>query len=401
MAIVPKLTARIVREVPLATGSSYYVMEGRSRRSLRGFGVRVYRTKKEYVVRYRGKPHTIGRTDLIPPRVAREEARKLPLGLLRGKQLAFSRKTMEELASDYLRRHARPHKAPRSGREDDRMWRLYVLPALGDRLVHEITPEQLQDLHVAMAKTPFAANRVLALLSKAFNLAELWGWRERGSNPTRGIQRYPEPSRRRHLSSDEFRRLGEAIGKARREQSLPAPALAAIELLIYTGCRPGEVLPLRWEWVDLEAGRIRLPKAKADRPRKRDRGRVIWLNEAAREVLIRLDRLPGNLHMFAGTHPGQPLKCISRAWRALCQAAGIKGATPYALRHSFVSEGVPAGVPLEVLADLAGHRDVETTDRVYRARRDDVQRAAAEALGKHLRKLTSGTIDDTTAERCS
>jgi hypothetical protein len=62
------------------------------------------------------------------------------------------------------------------------MWRLYVLPALGDRLVHEITSEQIQDLHVAMVETRFAANRVLALLPKAFNLAELWGWRERGSN---------------------------------------------------------------------------------------------------------------------------------------------------------------------------------------------------------------------------
>ena len=128
---------------------------------------------------------------------------------------------------------------------------------------------------------------------------------------------------------------------------------------------------------------------------------MIWLNEAASEILTRLHRLPDNPHVFAGTRPGQPLKCISRVWRVLCQAAGIKGATPYAPRHSFVSEGVPAGVPLEVLADLAGHQDVETTDRVYRARRDDVQRAAAEALGKHLQQLTSGTMNDSTADGCS
>lgn len=64
----------------------------------------------------------------------------------------------------------------------------------------------------------------------------------------------------------------------------------------------------------------------------------------------------------------------------LADAADINGATPYALRHSFASEGVPAGVPLEVLADLAGHRDVETTDRIYRARRDDVQRAGIRGL---------------------
>ena len=62
------------------------------------------------------------------------------------------------------------------------------------------------------------------------------------------------------------------------------------------------------------------------------------------------------------------------------------------LRCSFVSEGVPAGVPLEVVADLAGHKDVETTDRVYRARRDDVQIAASEALGRHLRELTTGSV---------
>ena len=60
MAIVSRLTAKTVRQAPFAHGNSYYIMEGRSRRSLRGFGIRVYRTKKEYVVRFRGNPHHIG-----------------------------------------------------------------------------------------------------------------------------------------------------------------------------------------------------------------------------------------------------------------------------------------------------------------------------------------------------
>ncbi len=210
--------------------------------------------------------------------------------------------------------------------------------------------------------------------------------------PDAWIQRYPEPSRCRHLSSDEYRRLGSAIAEARRQQSLPESALAAIELLIYTGGRPRESLGRKWEWVDLEAKQIRLPKAKADRPGKRDRGRVIWLNEAAVEVLSRIERLPENRHVLVGAQRGEHVKCIRRAWMTLCRAAGIEKATPYTLRHSFVSEGVPAGVPLEVVADLAGHKDVETTDRVYRARRDDVQIAASEALGRHLRELTTGSV---------
>ena len=117
---------------------------------------------------------------------------------------------------------------------------------------------------------------------------------------------------------------------------------------------------------------------------------MIWLNEAAIEVLGRLERLP-NPHALVGTQPGRYLKSIRRAWNTLCKTASIENATPYTLRHSFVSEGVPAGVPLEVVADLAGHKDVETTDRVYRARRDDVQSAASEALGRHLRELTCGS----------
>ena len=49
-------------------------------------------------------------------------------------------------------------------------------------------------------KKPYLANRVLALLSKAFNLAEVWGWRPDGSNPCRHVERYRENRREHYLS---------------------------------------------------------------------------------------------------------------------------------------------------------------------------------------------------------
>ena len=42
------------------------------------------------------------------------------------------------------------------------------------------------------AKSPTRANRCLALLSKAFNLAEVWGWRRDGTNPCRHVRKFAE-----------------------------------------------------------------------------------------------------------------------------------------------------------------------------------------------------------------
>ena len=58
---------------------------------------------------------------------------------------------------------------------------------------------------------------VLAVCSKAFNLAEVWGMRPDGSNPCRRIERYPERKRERFLSDDELARLGETLRLAETE----------------------------------------------------------------------------------------------------------------------------------------------------------------------------------------
>lgn len=55
------------------------------------------------------------------------------------------------------------------------------------------------------------ANRVLALISKLFNLAELWGLRPEGTNPCRHVGKFREQPRERYLSGEELGRLGAAL----------------------------------------------------------------------------------------------------------------------------------------------------------------------------------------------
>ena len=58
------------------------------------------------------------------------------------------------------------------------------------------------------------ANKTLTLLSKAFNLAEMWGWRPEGTNPCRHVQRFKEEGRERYLSASlSFSALARFSGK--------------------------------------------------------------------------------------------------------------------------------------------------------------------------------------------
>ena len=64
---------------------------------------------------------------------------------------------------------------------DEGNLRLHVLPTLGRMKVAAITRPDITNLHHSMRDRPGAANRVLALLSKMFNLAEKWDLRSDGS----------------------------------------------------------------------------------------------------------------------------------------------------------------------------------------------------------------------------
>ena len=71
-------------------------------------------------------------------------------------------------------------------------------------------------LHAKAKSRPANANRCLALLSHIFNVAEKWGERLRGTNPCALIDKYPERTRERMLSPQEFGRLGDALRLAGR-----------------------------------------------------------------------------------------------------------------------------------------------------------------------------------------
>ena len=125
--------------------------------------------------------------------------------------------------------------------------------------------------HHALRDTPVMANKVVETLSRIYNAAENKGWLPVDSNPCREVVKYRERKRERFLTPDEFERLGQALDEATKSRRISAHAMAAIRLVMLTGCRKRDVLHLKWEDVDLEAAELSMPDTKTGRARSRSR----------------------------------------------------------------------------------------------------------------------------------
>ena len=81
---------------------------------------------------------------------------------------------------------------------------------------------------------------------------------------------------------------------------------------------------------------------------------------------------------------------VRREFKAACKAAKIGDHwTPRELRHSFVSLMSSSGVPVEEIAQLAGHSNTGTTEVVYRHELRPVLTTGAEAMDRLFPSPTS------------
>ncbi len=179
--------------------------------------------------------------------------------------------------------------------------------------------------------------------------------------------------------------------RAAEKEGTESPyAIAAVRLLLFTGCRRSEILTLTWDEVDFEHGLLRLSDSKTG-------ARVVQLNAPALEVLAGLerreDRHSGSPWVIQGRRKGQRLVGVHRPWGRLRTEAGLSQVRLHDLRHTHASVAAQRGESLIVIGSLLGHRVPATTAR-YAHLSDDPRRLASERTAAHLRAALDGSCEE-------
>lgn len=328
--------------------------------------------------------HKIGRADVVNRTLAREEALKLLAAVARGEAPTSARQelrrspTVADLYQRVLAEHY-PRLRPNTVKGYRCTWELHIIPALGTTKVQAVTSAQVMSLLNKIGGTQ--ANRTLAIIRKAFNLAILWGLRP--DNPCNKVPGNPENKRERYLSREEQQRLVAALD-AMATTPLRWRFTQLVRLLMLTGCRAGEICRGQWEWVDEKAAVIVIPADSHKTGKKTGKKRVVHTPPAAVRILREL-RLKSNSPWIIAGQGDSHLVGYQKLWEELLKMAKITDLKVHDLRHHWASVALTrAGLTLPQVGGLLGHTSPLTTKRYAHLIEDgakDMAKSVADQLG--------------------
>ncbi|MBF0187050.1 MAG: tyrosine-type recombinase/integrase [Magnetococcales bacterium] len=350
---------------------------------LKGFGLKINpKGRKVYVVQYRvagrQRRFTIGHHGSPwTPEQARQEATRL-LGLVvQGQDPAEEKKqskqglTIAELCDLYSDEGC-AHKKPSTRYVDRGRIERHIKPQLGTIRVDRFSRRDAERFMLAVAdgktatdvKTGFrgrarvtggkgTANRAVGLLGAIFSFAVARGLR--ADNPVHGIKKYKEGRRDRFLSPKEMAALGEALTLAESKGVNPV-ALAAIRLLLLTGCRKSEILSLQWKHVDFDHACLHLPGSKTG-------FKVVPLGAPALALLASLPRIENNPYVLPGEKPGRHIIGVPKVWEKIRATIGLEDVSLHTFRHVYATIGVGSGMSLPLIGGILGHASESMTAR--------------------------------------
>lgn len=374
---MPKLTKSLVASIPAPASGSSFAWDS----VLPSFGVRAsYTGRKTFIMRYRtatgtDRAMTLGRCEEMHPEEARELAREAFRAVREGKDPSTERTAkrhaprLEDLRDRFMEDHA-SQKKPGTRTNYEILWRRHILPALGNPAVADVQEADILALRRKLKDRPITANRALEVASVAFNLAEKWRWRERGTNPCAFVESFAEVARERILTQDEISRLWAALDAP----DLVPSFRALVRLLLLTGRRLDEWREAKWSWVDLDRATLSLPDSKAG----------AMVHPIPPEAVAILQDLPrSSIYVLPGL-TGGPLGGHQKMWRRLRASIGLDGVRLHDLRHTAGSYAHAAGLSQREIADLLGHKQMSTAARYIHGVGTDRHEKASAASSRIL-----------------
>jgi integrase len=307
--------------------------------------------------------------------------------------------TLSEFAREWWRLYGEPNLARSTLEGYAILWDRHVMPRIGGVRLRELTPQVLERFRGEMAAAnvgPSAQRKTLVILQGILQRAVEWGYI--AGNPAKLVRK---PAQRRHRA---VRPMAPATVEDLRGHLLGADDLRSatlVSVLAYSGVRPGEALALTWDHVrertilversaslgelkETKTGRLRSVRLLAPLATDLAEWRLVCGGPAG-DVLV----FPAPTGGVWTRHDWK--NWVRRHFRPAAIAAGVEGARPYDLRHSFCSLLLWEGRTIVEVARQAGHSPSMSLD-TYQHVLDELEGVERVSAEEEIRRARASLV---------
>lgn len=269
--------------------------------------------------------------------------------------------TFQDFAQEYIRLNGEGWKNDKHRQQWGNTLATYAYPVIGSIHVRDVSKAHvLQILKPIWREKTETARRVRSRIETIMDMAIAADARET-ENPARlGVLKFllPNQGKRpqvKHHPAMPYAEIGTFMASLRKRDDLSAKAL---EFLILTASRTGEVIEARWDEIDGDIWTVPAERMKASKEHK------VPLSDAAKVIIDALPIIDGNPHLFPGQRKQRPLS--NMAMLKLLDRMGYGDYTSHGFRSTFRDWAAETtNYPREVAESALAHGNPDKVEAAY------------------------------------
>ncbi len=358
-------------------------------KSITGFGLRIRPTgHKSYIIIYKNRSektvkHTIGNAATMTLDEAENKAKTAIINIRENRthqedNYNLKKLTLSKAFREYMIDYARTHSINKWYKNIDTLFRKYVEPDIGAKLLHEIKKVEVYNC-IQAGGTPHVRRHIRAFLSSFYSWCVCLDYTER--NLVKDIPKTERvKSRDRILSEEDLAIVWNNSYK------ISSPFGECIRLLILSGQGRSEVAELEWDEIDFQQKIWKLPEHRS----KNKHSHTIPLSDGMLEIISGLTNQ--SKYVFeSSVNTGNPINSFSKIADKLRNISGVDDWCIHDLRRTVASGMAKIGILPHVIEAVIGHRSgaIKGVAAVYnRYGYENEKRQALEQWGKYIAEIS-------------